>query len=153
MAPTVLVAMLTVVIACPDHDSRLDDAISQYVTQRKAEVQAGCKCYHLFLNPSGFDKGMFTSEEECLEILWPAQEVDVASCVKSVLASSSYDTKGSIDIMECYTELIAAKTDCYEQNAGECSQTACSSDIDKRDKCQGNLTDTEVQALYYCAVQ
>jgi hypothetical protein len=144
---------LSGVTACPSHDTRLDDAIRQYVEQRETEVEAACQCYQLFLNPNSFDHGMFTSEEECLETLWPAPEDDVVKCMKSVLDSSGYGTEDSVDVVKCYTEAIGKTTDCYTQNAGECSQSACSSDVDQIDECKGQLTSAEGEALYYCAVQ
>jgi hypothetical protein len=139
--------------ACPADDGSLDDAIRQYVEQREAEVEAGCECYQLFLNPNSFDHGMFTSEEECLETLWPAPEDDVIKCMKSVLGSSSLRAEDSIDVVKCYTQTIAKTTDCYAQNVGECSQSACSSNATQDDKCQGQLTSAEAEALYYCAVR
>jgi hypothetical protein len=145
--------MLSGVIACPSYDTRLDDAIRQYVEQREAEVEAACECYQLFLNPNSFDHGMFTSEEECLDTLGPAPEDDVVNCMKSVLDSSGHRTKDSIDIVKCYTEAIAKTTDCYTQNAAECSQSACSSDVAQIDECQGQLTSAEAEDLYYCAVR
>jgi hypothetical protein len=138
--------------ACPSYDTRLDDAIRQYVEQREAEVEAGCECYQLFLNPNSLDHSMFATEEACLEILWPASEDDVLKCMKSVLDSSGYGTEDSIDIVKCYTAAIATTTDCYAQNAGECSQSACSTDVAQIDECQGLLTSAEAEALYYCAV-
>ena len=96
---------------------------------------------------------MFTSNEECLETLWPAPEDDVVKCMKSVLDSSSQDTKEAIDIVNCYTEAIAEKTECYAQNVAECSQSACSNDVVQADECRGQLTAAEAEDLYYCAAR
>lgn len=148
----VSLAALLSVTGCPAHDTRLDDALRQYVEQREAEVEAACACYQLFLNPKSLDHSMFTSNEECLETLWPAPEDDVVKCMKSVLDSSSYDTKDAIDVVTCYTETIAEATECYMRNAEECSQSVCSSDVVYADKCRGQLTSAEADALYYCAV-
>jgi hypothetical protein len=144
---------LSGVTACPSNSTRLDDAIRQYVQQREAEVEAACECYQLFLNPNSLDHGMFTSEEECVETLWPAPEDDVVKCMNSVLDSSGYGTGSSIDTVKCYTEAVATTTDCYTQNATECSQSACSSDIARIDHCKGELSSAEAEALYYCAVR
>jgi hypothetical protein len=152
-AKLLLLAALSGVAACPAHDARLDDAIRQYVDQREAEVEAACECYQLFLNPNGIDPVMFTSNEECLQTLWPAPEDDVVKCMKSVLDSSDYDTKDNIDVVNCYTEAIAKTTDCYTTNVGECSPSACSSDVVQADECRGQLTSAEAEALYYCAVR
>jgi hypothetical protein len=153
----VLLTILAGLTACPDHDASLDDALRQYVAQREAETEAGCECYQLFLNlgsiESSIENEVFTSKEECLETLLPVPEDDAVNCMKSVLDSSSYGTEDSVEVVKCYTEVIAKKTDCYAQNAGECSQSACSSGIETVDKCQGNLTDTEAEAFYYCAVR
>lgn len=121
--------------------------------QRKAEVQTACECYQLLLNPDDIiDHDMFTSEKECLATLAPPPEENVVNCVKSVLDSSGLGTEDSIDVMKCYTEVIAETTDCYAQNAGECTPSACSTDVDRPDECQGELTEAEAKALYYCAV-
>jgi hypothetical protein len=147
----VLLAILPGITACPDHDSRLDDAIRQYVDQREAEVQAACECYQLFLNPSDFDHGFFTSKEECLATLGQPSEEVAVTCIKSVLDSSAYGTEDSVDVVKCYTDVIAETADCYAQNAGACSQSACSADVNPPDECQGKLMDAEVEALYDCA--
>lgn len=146
-------ATLSSITACPVHDTTLDDAISQYTDRRRAEVEAACECYQLFLNPNDVDQGKFTSTEECLEILWPAAEDDVAECMKSVLDAGGHVTEASIDVVSCYTVEIDRTTDCYAQNAGECSQSACSSDVTVADQCRGQLTPAEADALYYCAVR
>ena len=149
----VLLSLFSGLTACLDHESKLEDAIRQYVEQREAEVRAACECYQLFINTEDFEPGMFTSEAECLEVLQPAPEDDVVTCMKSLLDSSGHDTKDSVGMMQCYTDSIARTTDCYMQNAGECSPSACSSDVDTPDECQGALTDSEAEALYWCSVR
>jgi hypothetical protein len=147
-----LPALLLNLAACPDHESRLDDAIRQYVDQRGAEVQALCECYHLFLNPTDIvDHDMFTSKDECLEVFDPPPEDDVVNCIKSVLDSSTLRTEDSVSAVKCYTEVIAEKTDCYAQNAGECTDSVCSSDTLPVDECRGQLTVVEAESLYNCA--
>jgi hypothetical protein len=148
----VLLVVLLGATACPDHDSRLDDAIRQYIDQRGAEVQAACECYQLFLNTEDIvDHDMFISEEECLATLDLAPEEKAVNCIKSVLDSNGLRTEDSVDVVNCYTAVISETTDCYAQNAGECSDSACSTDIASVDECMGELTETEAEALYNCA--
>lgn len=153
--PFALWVLLTILLggtACPDHDSRLEDAIRQYVDQREAEVQAACECYQLFVNLDDIvDHGMFTSENECLEVLGLPPEETVVNCIKSVLDSSGLRTEDSVDVVKCYTEVIAETADCYAQNAGECSDSACWTDVATIDECRGGLTEAEAEILYYCA--
>lgn len=139
------------IFGCPAPDTRLDDALKQYIEQRGAEIEAGCECYQLFLDPSSPDHGMFTSKEDCLESFLPPPE-DAVKCMRSVLDESGSSVEESIDIVKCYTEEIAQTADCYAQSAGECSPSACSSDIAKPDQCKGRLTSQQAEALYYCAV-
>jgi hypothetical protein len=55
------------------------------------------------------DSNFFTSEQECRETLGVAPEQAVVSCMKSVLDSSAYTTKGSADVVMCYTEAISVR--------------------------------------------
>lgn len=146
-----LPAALLGVSGCPAPDTRLDDALEQYVQQRVAEVEAGCECYQLFLDPNSPDHGMFTSKEDCLESSLPPPESDAVKCMRSVLDESGSSEEESIDIVKCYIKEIAQTTDCYVQNAGKCSQSACASDIAKEDQCKGRLTSQQAEALYQCA--
>ena len=144
---------LTCVTACSGHDARLEDAIRQYIAQRAAEVDAGCECFELLLNSEDLENRMFSSKEECLSTFAQPPEDEVVSCLKSVLSSSGHSTDDSTEIITCYTDEIADQTECHETNAGECSPTMCSSDIATSDQCRSDLTDEEVETLYYCASQ
>ena len=144
---------LTCVAACPDHDARLEGAIRQYIAQRAAEVDAGCECFGLLLNPEDLENMMFSSKTECLSVFAQPPEDEIVSCLKSVLSSGGRSTDDSIEIITCYTDVVADQTECHEANAGECSPTMCSSDVATSDQCRGDLTDEEIETLYYCASQ
>ena len=146
-------AALTGLTACSVQDTRLDEAIRQYVGAREAQAEAACKCYQLFLNLYSNPATTFTSEAECLDVLLPAPEDDAIKCMKSILDSSNSGTADSIDSIDCYTETLSETTDCYTQNAEQCSQSACSSDGVEADTCRGQLTPDEATALYWCAAR
>jgi len=94
---------------------------------------------------------MFTSEHECLEVLSPATADDVVICMKSALDTAGYGAEASVDLVQCYTEAIAKPTDCYTQNAEQCSASACSSGVAPVDSCRGTLSAEQAEALSYCA--
>jgi hypothetical protein len=137
------------VIGCAA-DTKLDDALRQYVEQRRAEAEAGCECYYLFLDFNSPDNSMFTSKQECLEATLPVSEIDAVGCMRTVLEDSGVGTDESIDIVNCYTQQTAHTTDCYLQNAELCSASACSSDIATDDTCNGRLTPLQASTLHSC---
>lgn len=143
------VALLSV-IGCTNPDTRLDDTLRQYVEQRKAEAEAACECYHLFLNLSSPDNSMFASKEECLDATLPVFEDEAVGCMRKVLEDSGLGTDESVDIVTCYTEKTAHTTECFLQNADLCSESACSSDIATNDTCKGPLTSQQARKLYLC---
>jgi hypothetical protein len=149
-APRAVPVALLGVIGCTTPDTGLDDALRQYIEQRKAEVEAGCECYHLFLNVYSPDNSMFASKEECLDTLLPGSEDDAVDCMRNVLADSGIGADESLDVVTCYTETIGHQTECYLDNVGVCDELACWSDVAKTDWCQGRLTSLQARTLYSC---
>jgi len=96
---------------------------------------------------------MFSSEQECLAGFRQAPQEEALDCIKSVLKSSDYNAEESVGVMECYAHAISETSICYNENAEECSPTECSDDTFMADRCQGKLTNSEAEALYYCADQ
>ena len=153
VALPIALATIAGLSGCPDHDSRLDEAISQYIEQREAENQGACECFHLFLNPDDFNHGNFTSKDECLTTLAQPPDSEIKSCIKSMLESEGISSSDSVEIVTCYANEIAENAECYMQNAGVCSESACVSDLATVDVCRGELTPESALALYYCAIQ
>lgn len=133
-----------------DRQARLDDALYEYVAQRDAETEAACECYDLFIDPSQFDGQTFESKEDCLVVLGTPAADTAVECLKSVLEAANIPPEDGLDIVACYTNTLAEKTSCYEENAVECSSTACTSDISGPDMCRGALSNIETQQLGAC---
>jgi hypothetical protein len=150
--PLLAVAALTL-LGCPD-DSELDKAIREYVELRVERGATECKCYQLFLNMDEPGNPAFTSEQECLATQ-PSGVEGSFGCIKSVLESSAYDTKGSTDVMRCYNAVIEEHIRCMEQYVAACEEpefTDCgTATLGPDSLCQGKLSDDEVSTIVNCA--
>lgn len=152
MSRSSIVCLVLGLSACVDRQARLDDALREYVAQRDAEAQAACECYDLFLDPSQLGGQTFESKEECLEVLGAPSTDAAVECLKSVLEAANVPLEEGTEIVSCYTNSVAEQTQCYEENAVECSSTACSSGVAETDMCRGTLSSVEAQQLSACAL-
>lgn len=145
-------AAATALLGCQDHEAELDQVIREYMELRVERDETSCKCYELFINVDEPGYPPFTSEQECIAVQGTTVDDSSHQCIKSVLESGVYDTKGSIEVMRCYNDDIRNHIACMEQHIDTCDEVSfvdCSV-LGSDGTCKGDLTDDQVSTIKNC---
>lgn len=149
---------MTVILGgCPSPGPSLDSAVSDYLDARRDSLLTSCDCYEFLIDLQDPGGGVYSSREDCLASI-PAPSDEAITCVKDVLASSSYDSEGQVSVIECYAEAVREGERCldskFEDGCSEGEHSDCAMKTEEAyGACKNTLSTDQNEALGYCIAQ
>lgn len=144
-----VLCLVFLALSC-SHEDTLADALQAFSDARNEERLVSCACPETIVTADG---GSYESQAECLANTSEVDEADL-TCMEGVLGTLSDNVEDRVELIECLSRAISARTQCKRANLEVCSSETVVSCHDQQvgslDACQAGYASDELEALWLC---